>query len=145
MARAVDNKNANYFAMWLFQLPGQILQLEVHTERQPEHVRGALLHVFAIGTLSKEHIVMQVHIYEHSSEVLDKSISSRLEYPHYIWHGAVQELPLRWFECNAVQHQRIIVLHVVSGRDGTATAIWCGNTWSYRGALIHAGVQGTDH
>lgn len=90
----------------------------------------------------KEHVVLQVHNYEHISKVLGTTFPSSLEYPHYVWHGAVQDLPLRWFECNAVQHERIIMMHVVSGQSGTVTAIWFGNIWSYRGALINAGVQG---
>ena len=84
----------------------------------------------------------QVHIYEHCTKVLDESIPLSLKYPHYICHGAMQELPMRWFECNAVQHERIIIMQVVSGRDGAATAVWFGNTWSYRGGLIQAGTQG---
>ena len=90
----------------------------------------------------KGHVVLQVHIYEHFSKVLDTTLPSSLEFPHYVWYGAVQDLPLKWFECNAVQHERIIMMHVVSTQGRTATAIWYGNTWSYRGALINAGVQG---
>ena len=93
-------------------------------------------------SFGEQHVVFQVHIYEHISKVIDTTFLPSLEYAHYVWHGGVQELPLRWFECNSVQHERIIMMHVVSSQSGTITAIWFGNIWSYRGALINAGVQG---
>ena len=98
--------------------------------------------MLVVHTLCNLQTASQVHIYEHCTKVLDESIQSSLEYPHYVYHGAMQELPLKWFECNAVQHQRIIIMQVVAGRDGAATAVWYGNTWSYRGGLIQAGTQG---
>ena len=89
------------------------------------------------GKAAYESVCLHPHINVDVDDVWEN-----LEYPSYTLEERARKLPMAIFEAHPVQGRRILQMVIQVEGDSTASFVFHGATWAFRGAFDEYGVPG---
>ena len=91
--------------------------------------------------MAKE-IEVKIHQRQGEVEIDHTFVDDELSYEHYTCNEPSSDpLPLLWKECQPCIGKRFVTLHLQIEDESHLSALWSGNTWSFRQRLDEAGVK----